>query len=172
MHAYDSGSTSGRGSLVRKPSFLMFRVQSKKNDQIRMNSHGNNEPIAFVPHPSLLGQVLGEVHFTFPQLTRDSKSSGTYTLVNGKKEVAKIFLKMGIYDDVQIIQSDVEKEIAKIPEMPEFSDFLNVLNESNMVDLQTNFNSYGKNIGWFIVIMPCISLILSTKRYFTVADHL
>jgi len=135
MHAYDSGSNSGLGNLVRKPSFLMFRAQSKKNDQMRMKSHGSNEPISFVPHPSLLGQVIGELQFAIPLLTRDQKSSGTYTLVNGKKEVAKVFLKMGIYDDVQIIQSDVEKEIAKIPDMPMFAEFLNVLNESNTVNL-------------------------------------
>lgn len=166
MHAYDSGSTAGRGNLVRKPSFLMFRTQSKKNDQMRMNSQGNTEPIAFVPHPSLLGQNLGEVHFTLPPTTKNSKSSGTYTLVNGKKEVAKVLLKMGIYDDIQIIQSDIEKEIAKIPEMAEFSDFLNVLNESNMVKYftETDVNSCGRNIGSFIVSTLFISLILNTRR--------
>jgi hypothetical protein len=131
MHAYDSGSS--RGNLVRKPSFLMFRSQSKKQDQVKMGSNAGTEPIAFVPHPSLLGQVLGEVHFTLPPYSKNFKTSGTYTLSNGKKEVAKMFLKMGFYDDVQIIQSDIEKKIAKIPEVPEFSDFLNVLNDSNMV---------------------------------------
>ena len=133
MYAYDTGSASGRGSLVRKPSFLMFGIQSKKNDQIRITSQSNHEPIAFVPHPSLLGQSIGEVQFNLHASSKFTKSSGTYTLSNGKKEVAKLFLKMGTYEDVEVVQTDIEKKIAKIPIIPEFSDFLNVLNETNMV---------------------------------------
>lgn len=164
MNAYDSGSSSGRGNLVRKPSFLMFRTQSKKNDQTRMNSHANSEPISFVPHPSLLGPILGEVQFSLLSHNKNSKSSGTYTLVSGKKEVAKVLIKMGVYDDIEIIQSDIEKEIEKIPDVEQFSDFLNVLNESNMVKRWIDF-SCGKNIGLSIVITLCIFMISNIKRY-------
>ena len=121
------------GGIARKPSFMIFG-QSKKNE---MPSRNSNDSHSFVPTQNSLGPVLGELSFNLSQQQRMGKSTGTYTLLaNGKKEVAKIILQTGIFEDEEYVHTAIAKKVEpSLPQVPKFSEYLNVSNVHNGVSL-------------------------------------